>query len=607
MCGIFGYTGNKQAGDLLLEGLKTLEYRGYDSAGIYVAGNDPLRAVGEVKNVEELLNIKKPIGTSGIAHTRWATHGKPEEKNTHPHTDSEGKLQLVHNGIIENHKALSNKLKSEGHQYVSDTDSETLAHLIEDEYKKGVSLREAVTNALQVVHGTYGLAVMHEDEPGTIVVARMGSPIVLGLKDKEFFVASDPSAILRHTHTVLYLEDGECAELTPTGHRLFNLENQKIRKQPEELDWNIETAQKGGHDHFMIKEILEAPEVVNDTVSGRIDFKTGSVRLGGPQQFSKELKNASGIRIIACGTASYAAEVGKYMIEEFADIPVAVDIASEYRYRKMPHRKDEIVIAISQSGETADTLSCIKEAKRRGQLTLGIVNVVGSSIAREVDAGIYTHAGPEISVASTKAMTAQMVALMLFAIFLGRSRGMTETEGQQLLRELILLPEKFKTVFANQDEIQNIAERCSGNRDFLFLGRNYNAPMAYEGALKLKEISYIHAEGYPTGELKHGPLAMIDENFPSFVICPQDSVYDKNISNIEEIKARSGPLVVLATEGDALVPLLANAVIYVPKVIEPLSPILNASVLHLFAYFVSVHKGLNVDRPRNLAKSVTVE
>lgn len=607
MCGIFGYTGQQQVGDILLEGLKALEYRGYDSAGMYVQGAKPLHAVGEVSNLKKLYEKALLKGNAGIAHTRWATHGKPELVNTHPHTDCSRKLYLVHNGIIENHKELSKQLQTKGHTFYSETDTETLTHLIEDEYKKGHGLREAVTNALQKVQGTYGLAVMHKDEPGKIIVARMGSPIVIGLKDNGYFVASDPSAILRHTQTVVYLEDGEYAELTENGHQLFTIENKIIKKEPEELDWNIEETQKEGHAHFMLKEIFEAPETIKATISGRLDFKTGTVRLGGLEEYSKELKNASRISIVACGTAYYAASVGKYMIEEYTGIPVNVDVASEYRYRKIPFDKREVVIAISQSGETADTLSCIKEAKRRGLLTLGIVNVVGSSIARAVDAGIYTHAGPEISVASTKALTAQLTALMLLTIFLGRSRGMTETEGQDFIRELSLLSEKINSILKDTSEIKDIAERCSGNRDFLFLGRKYNAPMALEGALKLKEISYIHAEGYPMGELKHGPLAMIDKHFPSFVIAPQDSVYNKNISNIEEIKARSGPLVTLGTKGDMLLPLLSDATILVPKVIEPLSPILHATALHLFAYYISVHKGLNVDRPRNLAKSVTVE
>lgn len=607
MCGIFGYTGKKKAVPILLRGIKTLEYRGYDSAGIFVSGCAPVRAVGEVKNVEEASGLAECVGKAGIAHTRWATHGVPSLRNTHPHTDCEESLYIVHNGIVENYKELRERLESSGHSFKSDTDTEVLAHLVEDALKKEASLHGALVRALKYVRGTYGIALMHKDFVEEIVVARMGSPIVLGIGKGEQFVASDPSAIIRYTDTMLYLEDGETAVLSPGGYKIFSSGNKTLNREPEKVDSDIGEIQKEGFEHFMLKEIMEAKDVFDATIRGRLDLKEGVAHLGGIKDVEEKLQNMKRLVIVGCGSAYYAGMVGKYMIEEHAGVPVDVEIASEYRYRAAPDQKDTVVLAISQSGETADTLACIKEAKRKGLLTLGIVNVVGSTIARESTAGVYNHAGPEVSVASTKAFISQLIVLVLLTLYLGRQRRMGIGEGRAIIDEMMKLPSKIQRIFDGRDDIELVANKYVSSRDFLYVGRKYNFALAYEGALKLKEVSYIHAEGYGAGEMKHGPLAMIDKDFPTFAIAPKDSVYEKNISNIEEIRARSGKVIALGTEGDMLLASLATDVIYVPKTIEMLSPILNVIPLQLFGYYMSVARGLNVDRPRNLAKAVTVE
>ncbi len=607
MCGIFGYTGKKKAATILLQGIKTLEYRGYDSAGIYVAGYAPVRAVGEVKNLEEKGKFAKCSGQAGIAHTRWATHGAPSLKNTHPHTDCRESIYVVHNGIVENYKELRETLINMGHSFKSDTDTEVLAHLFEDTFKKGTSLYGAVVKALKNVRGTYGIAVMHKDFDDMIVVARMGSPIVLGIGKDEQFIASDPSAIMRHTDTLLYLEDGEYAVLSPEGCQVFSSDDKVLNKKPEKVNSDIEEIQKGGFEHFMLKEIMEAKDVLNATTRGRLNRREGVAHLGGIKDVEEKLQNIKRLVIVGCGSAYYAGVIGKYMLEEHAGIPVDVEIASEYRYRAAPYEKDTVILAISQSGETADTLACVKEAKRKGLLTLGIVNTVGSTIARETNAGIYNHAGPEVSVASTKAFISQLVVLVLLTLYLGRQRSMGNGEGKTIIDELMRLPSKIQHIFEGRDDIERVAKKYSSSRDFLYMGRKYNFAIALEGALKLKEVSYIHAEGYGAGEMKHGPLAMIDKDFPTFAIAPQDSVYEKNISNIEEVRARDGKVIALGTEGDTLLAALATDIIYVPKTMEMLSPILNVIPLQLFGYYMSVARGLNVDRPRNLAKAVTVE
>jgi len=608
MCGIFAYTGKhgKDAGGILLDGLLSLEYRGYDSAGIYTPESGSVKTPGAVAELRKKMP-KDFQGKSGIAHLRWATHGEPTEVNAHPQSDGSGEIWVVHNGIIENFKELKEKLTKAGHIFKSSTDTEVLAHLVEEHLKTEKSFEKAALAALNDVRGTYGIALQYKNEPDRIIAARMGSPIVLGLGDGEHFIASDPSPILPHTKKVVFLEDGEVAVITPEKHRIFKLDASKVKRRATEIDWNAEQAQKGGYEHFMLKEIMEGPEVIENTLRGRLIQEKGMVKLGGLESVSKQLKKIERIIIVACGTASYAGLVGEYMIEANAGIPVELEMGSEFRYKKPVINERTALLAISQSGETLDTLQAIREGKKRGALTLGIVNTVGSTIARETDAGVYNHAGPEISVASTKAFLSQLTTLVLFTIFLGRQRGMSETEGKEITRELLALPEKIRKVLANKEKIQTLAKKYSKNRDFLFIGRRYNYPIAFEGAIKLKEISYIHAEGCGAGEMKHGPIAMIDENFPTMAIAPKDSMYEKMISNIHEIKARKGPVIAVATEGDTEIAKLADDVIYVPETLEMLSPILNVVPLQLFAYYFAKEKGLNVDRPRNLAKSVTVE
>ena len=608
MCGIFAYTGTKgkDASKVLLDGLLSLEYRGYDSAGIYTPESGSVKTPGAVAELRAKIP-KDFSGKSGIAHLRWATHGEPTEMNAHPHSDDGGEIWVVHNGIIENWQELRKSLIAKGHTFKSESDTEVIPHLIEEHLKKEKNFEKAALAALNDIHGTYGIAMQYKGEPDKLIAARMGSPIVIGLGDAEHFIASDPSPILPHTKKVVFLEDGEVAVLTPQEHRILKLNSKKVTREPTEIDWSAEEAQKDGYEHFMLKEIMEGPEVIKNTMLGRLVEKDGTVKLGGLEDVAKELEGIERIIITACGTAYYGALVGEYMLEEMAGIPVEVELASEFRYRSPVLNQKTALIAISQSGETADTLEAVREGARKGALTLGIVNAVGSTIARETRAGVYNHAGPETSVASTKALLSQLVALVLFTVFLGRQREMTAAKAKEIIKGLKALPEKVQKILDTKEAIERLAKKYAHNRDFLFIGRKYNFPVAYEGAIKLKEISYIHAEGYGAGEMKHGPIAMIDENFPTMAIATKDTVYEKMLSNIQQLKARKGPVIAVATEGDTEIVKLADDVIYVPETLEMLSPILNVVPLQLFAYYFAKEKGLNVDRPRNLAKSVTVE
>ena len=615
MCGIVGYIGNNSALPVLLDGLKRLEYRGYDSAGVAIKTIDgvfSVKAVGKIKELENKINEFNPLlsplvrgARLGIAHTRWATHGAPTEANAHPHSDCQGKIWLVHNGIIENYQELKNNLEKKGHKFLSQTDTEVIAHLIEDSYQG--NLDEALKRALKVLKGTYGLVVFHADEPDKLIAARCGSPLVIGLADGETIIASDISAIIRYTKQVIYLDDKEIAEVDNQGVKIYNLADQPVTKQTERVDWNLEQSEKAGYPHFMLKEIFQQPETIINSLRGRTILDEGRVKLGGLENYIARLREIEKIMIVACGTARHAGLIGEYMLEEYAGIPTEVDYASEFRYRQPIIDHKTAVIAISQSGETADTLAALREAKEKGCLTLGIVNVVGSTIARETAAGVYNHIGPEIAVASTKAFTSQLAILALMTILLGRQRKMSLATGQQIIKELESLPEKIKEILKLNEQIEAIAKKYYFFKHFAFLGRKYNQPVAKEAALKLKEISYIHAEGFASGEMKHGAIALIDENFPSLVIAPDDSVYEKNLSNLQEIKARNGKIIAITSAGNDKIKKVADEVIYLPKTLEMLTPILTAIPLQLFAYHMAVLNGRDVDKPRNLAKSVTVE
>ncbi len=610
MCGIIGYVGRRQALPILLEGLKRLEYRGYDSAGVCVLDVvlRTVRSPGKIKALEDRLAGQELGGSLGIAHTRWATHGPPTEANTHPHADCSGRLALVHNGIIENYSELRRELEAQGHVFASETDTETLAHLIEQIQKdEACDLPMAVRLALRRVRGTYGLAVVSADQPDVLVVVRLGSPIVLGIGDNEFFVASDASAILGHTRQVVFLDDGEMAVLDRQGYRVSSLDDAPVAKSPESIDWSAEEAQKNGQPHFMLKEMREQSDVIRNSVRGRIDSENGLAVLGGLRDVADRLRQIDRLIIVACGSAYYAGLVGEYMLEENAGIPVEVELGSEFRYRKPIITPNTAVLAITQSGETADTLAALREAKMKGALTLGIVNAVGSTIARETDAGVYNHAGPEIGVASTKAFVSQLTVLALLTLFLGRQRQMSLAYGQKIAQELQRLPELVGSVLDQRENIRLAAERWGKSRDMLYLGRKYLAPIAHEGALKLKEISYIHAEGYAAGEMKHGPIALIEPSFPCLVLCPEDGLYEKTKSNIQELKARGGPIIAVTTEGNEEVGRFADEVLFMPRNMEMLQPILAVVPLQLFAYYVAISKGFDPDKPRNLAKSVTVE
>ncbi len=617
---------------ILLEGLKRLEYRGYDSCGLVVLDSKKkfklIKTAGRIADLEKKIGSKNLAGILGCGHTRWATHGAPTDKNAHPHSDCSGKIWVVHNGIIENYQELKKKLVKRGHKFKSETDSEVLAHMIESQKSKtepcdsrarwkkrtkssspvkSQKLEDAVMAILKQVIGTYGIVVISQDEPQKMVVARQSSPLLIGIGADEYVIASDASAIITHTKKVVYLDDNEIGVITPEGFKALTLDNQKVKKEICEIDWDIEKVQKGGHPHFMLKEIMEQSETIANSLRGRLVLDSGLAKLGGLESVQEKLREVKRLNIVACGTAYYAALVGRYMLEEYANLPCEVDFASEFRYRKPILDKKTASVFISQSGETADTLAAQREVKRKGGLTLGIVNVVGSSLARETDAGIYNHAGPEIGVASTKAFTSQLAILSLLTLFLGRQREMSLVLGQRIAGELKEIPEKIKRILVRSPEIKKLAKKYKNFNNFLFLGRKYNFPIALEGALKLKEISYIHAEGYGAGEMKHGPIALIDEKFPTIVICPSDSVYDKMISNMEEIKTRKGKIIAVATEGNDDIKKLADDVIYIPKTLEMLTPILSVIPLQLFAYYMGVLRGCDVDKPRNLAKSVTVE
>lgn len=586
-----------------------MEYRGYDSAGIAVIENcgeaKVFKSVGKIDSLCGAIGENLPGGNRGIAHTRWATHGGVTEANAHPHADCGENIFLVHNGIIENYRDLKENLLKEGHKFRSETDTEVLAHLIE-KFLNG-DLESAVVKALKEVRGTYGMIAIDKRNPDKLVVARNSSPIIIGIGDGEFVVASDASAILEHTKEIVYLNDGEMAVISPSGIEFTNLSREKLAKKSETLNWNLEEAQKGGYPHFMLKEIMEQPEYLKNSIAGRLIKEEGLVKLGGLESVEDGLDEIKRLVIIGCGTAYLSGAVGEYMIEEYSGLPVEVEFASEFRYRKPILSKKTAALFISQSGETADTLAALREVKRKGILSLGIVNAVGSTISRETDAGVYNHIGPEIGVASTKAFTSQVIILSLLALFFGRQRQMSLIMGKRIAEEIEKIPELVGRVLGKADLVKNLAEKYHKYPDFLYIGRKYNYPIALEGALKLKEISYIHAEGYGAGEMKHGPIALIDKNFPTFGIAPSDSVYEKMISNLEEIKARGGPILAVATEGDERIKNLTEDVIYIPKTLEMLTPILSVIPLQLFAYYCAVLKGLDVDKPRNLAKSVTVE
>jgi len=612
MCGIIGYIGDHAALPVLLEGLKRLEYRGYDSAGVAIRENGNIaveKTKGKISDLETLVrgNGHRFTGTQGIAHTRWATHGEPNTTNAHPHIDCHGKIAVVHNGIIENFAAIKTQLEKQGHTFTTDTDSEVIAHLIETFYNEGVSLEVAVQHAVAQIEGTYGLVIMSEREPDKLIGVRNGSPLVVGVANGENFVASDVSAILKHTQKVVYLDDREMVCVWRDKFITKTVENVTTRKEIQQVEWNLDQIEKGGYDHFMLKEIFEQPETITNAMRGRLVHDEGMAKLGGLDMRESDLREIKRIHILACGTSWHAGLIAEYIIEEYARLPVEVEYASEFRYRNPIIEPSTVTLAISQSGETIDTLEAMREARRRGSRVLGISNVVGSTIARESDGGVYIHAGPEIGVASTKAFTSQVTVLSLIALLLGRLRVMSRREGQQQIDHLRRLPEQVGSILAQNDQIYDIARAYAKPANFLYLGRGANFPVALEGALKLKEISYIHAEGYPAAEMKHGPIALIDDNMPVVVICPQDSAYQKIVGNIQEVKARKGRIIVICNEGDHEVADMADHVITIPSTLDFLYPILTVIPLQLLAYHIAVLRGCNVDQPRNLAKSVTVE
>ena len=608
MCGIVAYIGARDAVPLLLEGLRRLEYRGYDSAGVAIqngAGIVVSKVAGRVPQLRALLAREPMRGTSGIAHTRWATHGAPTQRNAHPHVDCTGRIALVHNGIIENADVLRAALERAGHRFTTETDTEALAHLIED--ASGATLEERVIAALAHVEGTYGLAVMSADEPGKLVVARRGSPVLLGIGEEELFVASDASAVLEHTRQVVYLDDGDIAVLTPGAFHVIDSESHVQLREVDAIAWGLSEIELGGYPHFMLKEISEQAETVRATLRGRLPPDQGTARLHGLNLPPAACREIQRVVIVACGTSWHSGLVGRHLIEDLARIPVQVEYASEYRYHQPLELPGTLTIAISQSGETADTLEAMRAARAAGSRVVGIVNVVGSSIAREADGGIYLHAGPEIGVASTKAFTSQIVALALLGLYLGRERGLSEARGRELACRLIQLPQLVTRTLALEPQVKLLAERMAAAPNALYLGRGVNFPVALEGALKLKEISYIHAEGYPAAEMKHGPIALIDENMPVVFVAPRDEVYQKVLSNMNEVRARGGRIIAITTEGNGMLSGLADAELRVPATLPLLSPVLTTIPLQLLAYHSAVLRGCDVDRPRNLAKSVTVE
>ena len=624
MCGIIGYIGKQQATPILIEGLRRLEYRGYDSAGIAVMQNRELGTRKKKGKIDEgLAKVVQgnPIyGQVGMGHTRWATHGPPTDENSHPHLDESGKIAVVHNGVIENFDTLKERFQKAGHTFKSATDTEVLAHLIGHHYAELAAagkatwtgedthpLAQAVMNALREVIGTYGIGAICTDHPGIMVGARRGSPLIVGVGEGEHFLASDASAIVSHTRTVIYLKDYDVVTLFPDQFKMASLGNEVASFQLSKIEFDADAAERGNFPHYMLKEIFEQPKTVKNAIRGRLDAEDGTAKFGGLNMTTAELRAVDQVVITACGTSWHAALVGEYLIEEFAHIPVEIEYASEFRYRNAPIEKNTLCLVITQSGETADTLAGLRESKRRGHKVLSICNVVGSTIAREADGGIYLHAGPEIGVASTKAFVSQVSVLTMFALMMGRIRMLSNRRGNQIIKALEAIPDQIQKILDQNDEIKRIALKYAHAEDFFFLGRQYNFPVALEGALKLKEISYIHAEGYPAAEMKHGPIAMIDEKTPTVFIAPTDALYEKTFSNLEEIKARKGPMIALATEGNERIKEKVEDVIYLPATWEPLHPLLAVIPLQLLSYHIAVARGCDVDKPRNLAKSVTVE
>lgn len=621
MCGIVGYIGRQSAAPIIVEGLRRLEYRGYDSAGVSVIADNILEIRKKKGKIDEglakFLKTKPLVGSVGIGHTRWATHGQPSDENSHPHLDQSGKISVVHNGVIENYERLKERQLKAGHVFKSSTDTEVLAHLIGEQYEKVKGkngdngsvhpVAQAVTDALREVIGTYGVAVVCSDFPDVIVGARRGSPLIVGIGEGEHFLASDANAIAPHTRQVVYLNDYDVVTLTRERFTVSNLGTDTAQVQISQLEFSAEAAERGQFAHYMLKEIFEQPRTVENALRGRIDLEEGTAKFGGLNLSTAELRAIDQIVITACGTSWHAALVGEYLLEEFAHIPVEVEYASEFRYRNAPIEKNTLVLAITQSGETADTLASLRETRRRGHTVLAICNVVGSTIAREANGGIYLHAGPEIGVASTKAFTSQVTVLTLLALLMGRIRMLSLNRGRQILQALEAIPKQMEEVLKQNDHIIKIAKKYSNAKDFYFLGRQYNFPVALEGALKLKEISYIHAEGYPAAEMKHGPIALIDEHSPSVVVIPSDAMYEKTLSNLEVVKARKGPVIAIATEGNDSLAKQVDEIIYLPKTLECLFPLLAVVPLQLLSYHIAVARGCDVDKPRNLAKSVTVE
>jgi len=625
VCGIVGYIGKKNVVPVVLEGLKKLEYRGYDSSGIAVIDKGKisvLKCRGRIVNLDNIVKKKHISGNIGLGHTRWATHGDPSDRNAHPHTDGSGKIAVVHNGIIENYASLKKLLIDEGHKFKSDTDTEIFAHLIQKFYRGNIL--KAVQEALVLTEGAYAFAVICENEPDKIVAARFGSPLVIGIgKDEEYLVASDPVAIVKHTRKVIYLGDKEIVLIQPSGYRITDINNVEVEKEIEEITWSLDKITKGGLPHYMLKEIFEQSQTVYDAMRGRILKDNAGVKLGGLESPLKGLatedKEATGLKallnakriiIVGCGTSWHAALIGEYIFENIIGIPVAVEYASEARYRNLIVDKNTVVIGISQSGETLDTLAALREAKKRGAITLGLVNAVGSTIARETHGGVYLHAGPEIGVASTKAFTSQVCVLSLIALLVGQENHLiTKKKAGHMIRSLLKIPSQIKEILRQSKAILNIAKHYVNFNNFLYLGRGYNFPIALEGALKLKEISYIHAEGYPAAEMKHGPIALIDKNMPVVFVATdtEDQIYKKIISNIEEVRSRKGQVIAIASEGNSSIGKIADSVITIPKTLDFLTPLLTVIPLQLFAYHIAVLRGCDVDKPRNLAKSVTVE
>lgn len=614
MCGIVAYLGEQQAYPILIKGLKRLEYRGYDSSGVALIENGEIhlyKKQGKVIELENLANAQNTNGKIGIGHTRWATHGLPNDVNAHPHYSGSEKLAIIHNGIIENYASLKQGLKLRGHEFKSETDTEVLIHLIEDiQQKTNIDLAEAVRIALNKVVGAYAIVIIDKENPNVLIAAKKSSPLVIGIgEDNEFYIASDATPIVEYTRNVVYLEDEEIAILTKGKEiELKNIKNQTLTPYIQELEMQLEAIEKGGYEHFMLKEIYEQPVSIRNSMRGRIDLDKGIVSLGGIRDYEQKIMNAERIIIVACGTSWHAGLVGEYLLEDLTRIPVEVEYASEFRYRNPIIRESDVVIAISQSGETADTLAAIKLAKEKGATIIGICNVVGSTISRETHAGSYTHAGPEIGVASTKAFTSQVTVLSLMALSIAHKKGtISESKFRSLLVELNSIPEKVEQLLASDTQVKHIASIFKDVSNFLYLGRGYNFPVALEGALKLKEISYIHAEGYPAAEMKHGPIALIDSDMPVVVIATKKGNYEKVVSNIEEVKARNGKIIAIVTKGDVDVKAIADYVIEIPEVEDLFSPLLTSIPLQLLSYHIAVLRGCNVDQPRNLAKSVTVE